>query len=107
MKNDTSNIGDWLFLGAGVAAIGGYLAYENSDQINTWLASLQQPAPASADPTGSALIWLASNWGMILLIAAIIFAAVKVLSNGGSTGTGEGGATKHKRLNHVRINLIQ
>lgn len=106
MKNDTSSIGDWLFLGAGVAAIGGYLAYENADQINTWLASMQAPAPASADLTGGFLMWLAANWGMVLLIAAIIFAVLKMRSDGGSAGASES-AVRHKRQTYVSVNLIR
>lgn len=106
MKNDTSTIGDWAFLIGGIGLVGGYLAYDNIGQINAWLTSMQQPAPASVNPSGSVLVWLAANWGIVVLVAAIVFAAVKMRSGSGSTGTSEGATTKHKRLNHVKVNLI-
>jgi hypothetical protein len=42
---DKSSIGDWAFLVGSVGAVGGYLAYENMDQVNGL-------ADGNADPGG-------------------------------------------------------
>lgn len=50
MKNDTSTFGDWAFLIGGIGLIGGWVAYENADQVHEWLLAMQTPAPTTAPP---------------------------------------------------------
>ena len=103
-----SSTGDWLFLVGGATLIGGFLAYENAGQVADWLAALQALGNAPIAPTGGLLALLIGNWGLVLLIAAIIFAAYKLWSDGSSTTTTEAGnSIKYKPLKHVNVNLIR
>lgn len=103
-----SNAGDWLFLVGGTTLIGGFLAYENAGQVANWIGWLQSLGTTPIAPTGGFLALLISNWGLVLLVAAMIFAAYKMRSDGNTTTTTEAGnSIKYKPLKYVNVNLIR
>lgn len=112
-KHSTSSIGDWAFLVGSVGAVGGYLAYENMDQINAWLMAMQTPAPtqnAVAMATdGSMGAWMASNWGLVMLGCAILFAVVKwaMVQRSGAVGSDAGPVVTYRRYKFVNVKLVR
>lgn len=103
-----SSAGDWLFLVGGAVLVGGFLAYENAAQVANWIGWLQSLGSAPIAPNGGLLALLIGNWGLVLLIAAIIFAAYKMWSDGNTTITTEAGnSIRYKPLKHVNVNLIR
>lgn len=107
MKNDTSTFGDWAFLIGSIGLIGGWVAYENADQVHQWLLAMQTPAPATPAPAADPLSWLLANWGIVLLIAAIIFAMLKMRANGAvGTVQADGKAMTYKRHRYIKVKLV-
>lgn len=112
-SSKNSNLGDWIFLVGSLGAIGGYLAYENKEQINAWLMAIQSPA-ATPNTVAMAVdnsvgVWLASNWGMVALVAAIIFASIKwvLAQRSGAVGSTAGPAVTYKQYNFVNVKLVR
>lgn len=110
---DKSSFGDWAFLIGSVGAVGAYFAYENIDQINGWLMAMQTP-PATQNAVAMATdanmgAWMASNWGMVALTAAIFFAAVKwaLSQRSGAAGSDAGPVVTYKRYNFVNVKLVR
>lgn len=106
MKNDTSTFGDWAFLIGGIGLIGGWVAYENADQVHEWLLAMQTPAPTTAPPASDPLTWLIANWGIVLLIAAIIFAVINMRANGAGTLQADSKAMTYKRHRYIKVKLV-
>lgn len=107
MKNDTSTFGDWAFLIGGIGLIGGWIAYENADAVHAWLVTLQAPATAAPAPTADPLSWLIANWGIVLLIGAIIFAVLKMRANGAGASPADGGhVLRYKRHRYLKVKLV-
>ncbi len=112
-KNSTSSLGDWMFLVGSVGVVGGYLAYENMDAINGWLMAMQTP-PATQNAVAMATdasmgAWIASNWGMAMLVAAILFAAVKwaLSQRSGAAGGDAGPVVTYKRYSFVNVKSVR
>lgn len=105
MKNDTSTLGDWAFLIGGIGLIGGWIAYENADRVHEWLLAMQRSAPATPTPAADPLSWLIANWGIVLLITAIIFAAMKMRLNGAGQADG-GNGMNYKRHRYIKVKSV-
>lgn len=101
-----SNFGEWVFLAGGLALAGGYLAHENIDTINAWLMTMQTATPTNGASMGA---WLTANWGIVMLIAAIIIVGVKwVLSQRqGAVGSDGGPAVTYRRYKFVNVKLVR
>ena len=101
-----SNFGEWAFLAGALALVGGYLGYESIDTINAWLATMQTATPT----TGAGLnAWLASNWGLVMLIGAMIVAALKwaLTQRQGAVGSDGGPAVTYRRYKFVNVRLVR
>lgn len=112
-SNNKSSFGDWMFLVGSVGAVGAYFAYENAAQINAWLMAMQTPA-TTTNAVGMATdasmgAWMASNWGMVALMVAIIIAALKwaLVSRGGAVGSDTGPAVTYKQYRFVNVKLVR
>ena len=104
-NQNKSSAGEWLFLVGGVGAIGGYFIYENSASVAVWLQAL---ANAPIIPSGGLLAWLIGNWGLVLLIAAIIFAAYRLWSDSTVTiTTNDGSKVKYHHYKYIPVKLIR
>lgn len=101
-----SNFGEWAFLAGALALVGGWLGYESIDAINAWLATVQTATPTTDGDMGA---WLASNWGLVALIAATIFAALKwaVTQRSGASGIDGGAAVTYRRYRFVSVRLVR
>ncbi len=101
-----STIGDWLFMIGALALVGGYLAYENLTLINTWLATIQTAIPTTDAGTGA---WLASNWGLVMLIGAMIVAGVKwaLTQHQGAVGSDGVPVVTYRRCKFVNVKLVR
>lgn len=112
MKSE-SGIGDWLFVGGMMTLIGGYMAYENMDQVNSWLMSLQTPVQAQntvSMATDTSLgAWIFANWGAVALMVAIIFVVTKWLlaQRGNATGGTAGPTVTYKRPRYINAKLVR
>ena len=112
-KHSTSSLGDWALLVGGVGAVGAYFAYENMDAVNAWLMAMQTPAAtqnAVAMATDVSLAaWMASNWGVVMLGCAILFAAVKwaMTQRSGAVGSDAGPVVTYRRYNYVNVKLVR
>lgn len=110
--DNKSSFGDWVFLVGSVGAVGAYLAYENMDAVNAWLLTLQTPATQNAvamaadDSMGA---WMASNWGLVALVAAIIVAVVKwaLSQRSGAVGSDTGPAVTYRQYKFVNVKLVR
>ena len=110
---DKSSIGDWAFLVGSVGAVGGYLAYENMDQINSWLMAMQT-ATATTNTVAAATdagmgAWMASNWGIVALGCAILFAVIKwaLSQRSGAVGSDAGPVVTYRRYKFVNVKLVR
>lgn len=110
---DKSSLGDWAFLVGSVGAVGGYFAYENMDAINGWLMAMQTataPTHTVAAATDVSMgAWMASNWGLVMLGCAILFAAVKwaISQRSGAVGSDTGPVVTYKRYNFVNVKSVR
>lgn len=93
-----SSMGDWLFLIGGVGLISGYILYENQEQMDRWLTWFQSPSV----PTGD---WLIANWGLLLLLGAIIFAGYKLW--GADTAVAANSMSSYKPVAYVNVRLVR
>lgn len=112
-SNSTSSLGDWAFLVGSVGTVGAYFAYENMDQINGWLLAMQtsaatQNAVAAATDVSMGA-WMASNWGIVMLGCAIIFAVVKwaMTQRSGTVGSDAGPVVTYRRYKFVNVKLVR
>lgn len=110
---EKSSFGDWVFLGGAVAVVGGYLAYENMDAVNGWLIAMQttpatQNAVVLATDAGMGA-WMASNWGMVALVAALVFAGVKwaLAQRSAPAATDGGPVVVYRRYKFVNVKLVR
>lgn len=101
-----SNVGDWLFMAGALALVCGWLGYESIDTINAWLMATQAPVQADGGALGA---WLAANWGLIALIAAMIVAGVKwaLSQRGGAVGNDGGPVVTYRRYRFVNVKLVR
>lgn len=110
---DKSSFGDWAFLVGSVGAVGSYLAYENMDTVNGWLMALQSAPPAQhtvAMATDASMgAWMASNWGLVALGCAILFAVTKwaISQRSGAVGSDAGPVVTYKRYNFVNVKSVR
>lgn len=105
MNQNKSSAGDWLFLICSIGVVGGYLIYEDSANVVAWLQAL---ANAQILPAGGLLAWLIGNWGLVLLIAAIIFAAYRLWSDSTATiTTNDGSKVKYHHYKYIPVKLIR
>lgn len=104
MNHNKSSVGDWLFLGAGMAAIGCYFAYENAADVAVWLQSITN---VPIIPASGLLAFLISHWGLVLLVAAIIFAVFKLWINGTTSTAGDGSRVNFRRYKSINVNLVR
>lgn len=112
-KNSTSNLGDWAFWVGSVGAVGAYFAYENADAVSAWLTAMQTP-PATQNAVAMATdvsmgAWMASNWGLVMLGCAILFAVVKwaLSQRSGAVGSDAGPVVTYKRYNFINTKLVR
>lgn len=81
MKSE-SGLGDWLFISGMIALVGGYLAYENIDRINGWLASAQAAQTTmQVSDSGSLATWATDHWGAVLLVVGALLFIGRVLAS--------------------------
>lgn len=100
-----SNFGDWAFLAGALALVGGYLGYEGIDTINAWLATMQTATPTMNASMGA---WLAANWGLSMLLVAMIVVAGKwMLTNRGAVGSEGGPVVTYRRYRFVKVKLVR
>lgn len=104
MNQNKSSAGDWLFLIGSIGLVCGYFIYENSANVAAWLQVL---ANAPIIPSSGLLAFLIGNWGLVFLIAAIIFAVFKLWVNGTTSTTGDGRQAKFRRYRYVNVNLVR
>lgn len=106
MKTNGSTIGDWLFLIGGAGTIGGYLLYENQERTAQWLAWFQSLGATPIAPNGGILAWLIANWGLLLLLAAIIFAVYKLWADSAPI-VEDGALAPRKPVRFVHVKLVR
>lgn len=101
-----SNFGEWLFLAGALALVGGYLGYENIDTINAWLATMQTATPTTGSGLGA---WFAANWGLVMLMGAMIVAALKwaLAQQQGAVGSDGGPVVTYRRHLFVNVKLVR
>lgn len=109
MENKSS-LGDWVFLIASVGSVAAYLGYENLDQINIWLATMQATAnniAGAADTT--AVAWVASNWGLVALMVAVPIASAKwaLSQRGGAVDSSSGPVVTYRRYKFIKVNHVR
>lgn len=104
-NQNKSGAGDWLFLIGSIGLVCGYLIYENAAHVAGWLQSI---ANAPIIPSGGLLAFLIGNWGLVLLIAAIIFAAYRLWSDSTVTiTTNDGSKVKYHHYKYISAKLIR
>lgn len=103
--NKQSSLGDWLFLIAGIGFIGGYLLYDNPDQVTAWRVWFQSIGNTPI-PAGS--IWLLDHWGLLLLILAVVFAVIKTSNRPTNTAiTEDGNKASYRSYRTIKVKVIQ
>ena len=67
------------------------------------------PSPYSTNIYVSMGAWMASNWGVVMLGCAILFAAVKwaMTQRSGAVGSDAGPVVTYRRYNYVNVKLVR
>lgn len=104
MNQNKSSAGDWLFLIGSIGLVCGYFIYENSANVAAWLQVL---ANAPIIPSSGLLAFLIGNWGLVFLIAAIIFAVFKLWVNDRTSTAGAGSKVNFHHYKYINVKLIR
>lgn len=105
--DNKSSLGDWAFLVGVLVIVSGLFAYENMGAIQQWLMTMTQ-TNVSASVDGSFVEWLAQNWGVAILVAAFVLAAIRMIPMKQKSAVDEVGPTvNYRRHKFIKVKLVR